>query len=379
MHSVTGQRGGTLLHHGSERLSRMCEQLGFDDTDERLILGIFSRMASGWGQLRYGGRPRWPSDITDDHTPFELSVAIDGGSPELRLLAEIQAELPTAFSNWTAALAFNEELASRFDVSLTRFREIQDLFVPRSSSLRFGAWHAVCFRPGAPPDFKLYLNPTVGGRARARILVEEAMRRLGFGDAGLYLPSSSTDDALLYFSLDLAESEHARVKAYTGHYNSTPSHVEEALQSARGYVPGQVAGFCRAMAGGVERYDARPVQTCLAFTAGASEPTSGTVYFPVRSYADSDLEVRERVRAYIHQEGAPVYEAALRAFSNRALEEGVGMQSYVSLRQASGRRRMTVYLSPEAFGVERADRSAVVSGVMRRDKAKNKLARAGSE
>lgn len=366
MHPWMGQRRGTLLQYGVERIQQLCPVLGFDARDEKRIVDIFGRMASGWGHLRVGGRPRWPSDITDDHSPFELSLAIDGDTPELRVLAEIQDGLPTMQSNWSASLAFNDELVSSFGVSLDRFQAIKDLFAPTFSSSRFCAWHAVCFRPGEEPDFKLYLNPSVRGRAAARDTVEEAMRRLGFGEAGSFLPASTVDDVTLYFSLDLASSEHARVKAYTGHHGCTAERVEGVLRAARGYVPGQITEFCKAMGGPYERYDARPVQTCLSFTAGSAAPTSGTVYFPVRSYADSDLEVRDRVLGYIQPEGAAIYRRALQAFANRPLEDGVGMQSYVSLRQGWSRRRMTVYLAPEGYAVDRIDRSGVVSGVVAR-------------
>jgi hypothetical protein len=365
MHALADARRQTLLHHGTERLRRLCSVLGFDIHDEQRMVELFVRMGLGWGTLRCGGRPRWLSDITDDHSPFEFSIAIQGGDPELRILCEIQDDFPSVQSNWKAALSFNNELVTQFGASIDRFRSIQDLFTPTSSSARFGLWHAVCFKPGVRPDFKLYLNPALRGRSTGRAVIEEAMTRLGFGNASDYLRSSSPDDSPIYFSLDLSDSDHARVKAYTAHFNATASHVESALRSVRGYVPGQVTEFCRAMGGGDYRFDARPIQTCLAFTSDSSAPTSGTVYFPVRSYADSDLEVRERVLGYVHSEGAAIYRRALDAFANRPLEGGVGMQTYVSMRQAPGPRRLTVYLSPEVYAVDRGSRAGIVSGIVR--------------
>ena len=49
------------------------------------------------------------------------------------------------------------------------------------------------------------------------------------------------------------------------------------------------------------------------------------------------------------------YARALAAFARRPLEAGVGMQTYVSLRINKGTKRLTVYLAPELFTVERAE------------------------
>lgn len=382
MQSLADTRQITLLENGIGRLRRLLPVLGFPAEDEQRILGLFHTLASSWGKQRCRHRPRWFSDICDDHSPFELSVALDGAVPELRILAEIQAERPTMCANWDAALAYTERLGAMCGVSLDRFWAIQDLFTPTFATPRFGLWHAVCFRPGSPPEPKLYLNPAVRGRALARSIIEEALFRLGFVGAAAHLPPVGPADRTLYFGLDLAlcrglggavrpTSGPARVKVYTAHFDATPQSVEEALRVASGHVPGQVASFCHAMGGGAGPFDARPVQTCLSFTEGDSAPTSGTVYFPVRSYADSDLEVRERVLGYLHTEAAGAhaieYTRMLSAFADRALEAGVGMQSYVSLRQAPGPRRLTVYLAPEVYAVDhRMGGDGMVSGIIPR-------------
>jgi len=370
-------RRGTLLHHGTERLKNVCRVLGFSSEDEQRMVGVFARMGATWGGWPLGGSARWPSDITDDYSPFELSVAIDGGEPELRFLAEVQAELPTVESQWKAAWAFTEGLQRDYGVALDRARAIKDLFAPTFTCPRFGAWHAVSFARGREPEFKLYLNPLARGRSTARATVHEAMKRLGFAGAEAHLPATTADDAIVYFSLDLTATARARVKVYTAHYNASPDHVERALRPASGHVQGQVGKFCTMMGNSWGPFNARPVQTCLAFTAGNESPTSGTVYFPVRSYADSDLEVQERVLGYIHAEGEPIYRAALGGFANRPLEDGVGMQTYVSLRQAPGGRRLTVYLSPEIYAVRQSARVGRSSCVVLR--SSNALRRASGQ
>jgi hypothetical protein len=113
-----------------------------------------------------------------------------------------------------------------------------------------------------------------------------------------------------------------------------------------------VAGFCRAIGGSDGPYDQRPVQTCLTFADKSPTPVAGTVYFPVRAYAESDLAARDRILAYLDDEHASLYARILAGFAERPLEDGVGMQTYVSLRQYAGPRRVTVYLSPEVYAVQ---------------------------
>lgn len=413
MHVAADNRRITLLQLGRDRLSRLCSALGFDERDEHRMNEALARMGAAWGAGTPARLPRWPSDICDDGSPFELSVALDGArSPhgaeihgagqsaaELRILAEVQAPSPNIFSNWRAALAFTEDLEPTQGLSIARLRAVQELFAPTLATRRFALWHALCFRPGELPDYKVYLNPAASGQAAARATVEQALSRLGFPDAGAHLPPTTPSDRVVYFSLDLpyaapapslspSRSEGAddraterpsmvypsvkapaRVKVYTAHHEATPRKIESALASVRGYQPGRVAAFCEAMAGGTGPYHRRPVQTCLSFTAGSSVPTSGTVYFPVRSYADTDLEVKARVMAYLPRDVAAVYERALGAHATRPLEDGVGMQTYLSLREGSGPGRVTVYLSPEIYTV---DRSAARhhSGVVQRSHAR---------
>lgn len=348
-------RRETLFALGAERIHALCRALGFSQEEEQRMVEVFALLSTSWGRLPAGNAPRWPSDITDDGTPFEFSLAIDGEEPELRFLIEAQTpESPTLASNWFAGWAMCERLEREFGVSLERLRLIEELFVPTSACPRFALWHAVCFREGRAPDFKVYLNPLAWGREQAHALVAEAMRRLGMAESVRYLPERAPQDTPIYFSLDLAARQGARVKVYTAHREVTASRVEAVLRQAPGYEPGLVEGFCRAMAGSEGPYSTRPVQTCLAFAEGSPLPSMGTVYFPVRTYTGDDRAVRDRVLAFLHPEAAAFYARALEAFAARPLEAGIGMQTYVSLRQHRGQRRLTVYLAPEVYTVRPA-------------------------
>lgn len=346
-----GQR--TLLELGQEKLGALCEALGFG-SQAREIGGVFAAMAVGWGDRPAGAAPPHASDITDDHTPYEFSLAIDGREPELRFLIEAQGGSPSLAASWEAARRLNAALARRFGVSLGRLEQVEDLFAPTDPAARFGLWHAVCFRRGAAPDFKVYLNPAARGRERAPALVKEALARVGLGEAFAALPLHRALDEIKYISLDLSARREARVKVYTAHPRASVRHIEEAVRMARDHAPGQAAEFCRAMGGGEGPYAGMPVLTCLAFTGGEALPATGTIHFPVRAYADDDRAARDRILAYLPGEGARIYRDALEVFASRRLEDGIGMQTYASLREQRGSRRVTVYLAPEVYSVRPA-------------------------
>jgi Tryptophan dimethylallyltransferase len=340
----------TLLDAGMRRLDTLCRVLRYDAPQTRSAGDIFRRLADSWADRPAGGSPERDSDITDDHTPFEFSLAIDGDAPELRFLLEVQGEEPSVISDWKAGCGMNERLADEYGFSLQRFAAVRDLFAPTAECQRFALWHAVCFRRGASPDLKIYLNPQAKGADHACAVVEAAMARLGMSEAFRHLPITERHQELCYFSLDLSSDPQARVKVYVAHHGATSDQVEEAVSKAAGHVPGRAAAFCNAMGSSSGPFQRRPVQTCFSFVEGMATPKTATVYFPVRSYAPHDGAVRDRVLGYIHDKGAPIYSSALQAFSaGRPLEESRGMQTYVSLRLDPARDRVTVYLAPNVY------------------------------
>lgn len=345
----------SLLECGVERLRALCRGIGFDAAEEQRAVDLLNLLIGPMGELPASEPPHWLSDLSDDSTPFEFSLAIDNGTPELRLLIEAQSsQLPSVSSNWRSALQLNADLKERFGIDLERLRAVESLFAPTNRNARFGAWHAVCLRKGAPPDFKIYLNPQAQGHEHAFAVVTAALTKLGFDGAYAALMSDRTSDEIKYFSLDLSGKKGARVKIYTAHPGARVEDIEAAVSMARDYVPGQAAEFCRAMAGFDGPYNERSVLTCLAFTEGNATPTTGTIHFPVRAYAENDLVARDRILQYLDEAGASLYRSAIDEFANRPLETGVGMQTYASLRQERGKRRVTVYLATEIYGVEPA-------------------------
>jgi len=339
----------TLADAGVAKLRALCSALGYDAFSIHRASCLFRKLAVGWGGRPAQAKP-WPSDVTDDHSPFELSIAIDGDLPEIRFLVEAQGEAPSLRSNWEAGLRVNERLAAEHGVPMDRFAAVADLFAVGPRSETFGIWHAVCLQPGREPRFKVYLNPRAKGADQSAFVLETAMTRLRMETALRNIPPLGPHNR--FFSLDLAANPRARVKIYAAHPNATPEEVEAAVAMVPGPGPGRAAAFCRAMAGSNGPFDDRPVFTCLSFCENASAPTSATVYFPVRAYAEHDGVVRDRILRFVESPKAAVmYRSALNAAaSHRELDTGVGLQTYVSIRLEPDCDRFTVYFSPELHG-----------------------------
>src|SRR6478735_6981111 len=75
-----------LGDYAKERFCMLCEAAGFEADSER-VTKIFSQLI----EHDIG----WRSDIADDNTPIEFSVAISKHEVEVRALFETQADEPT--------------------------------------------------------------------------------------------------------------------------------------------------------------------------------------------------------------------------------------------------------------------------------------------
>jgi hypothetical protein len=334
---------------------------------------LFSRMVEPWGHRTLTEHPPWPSYVGDDNTPVEFSVTFDA-TPELRFIVEPLGERPSLVSNQNAALGLLESLASEFDIDLSRFNRVRDLFCPAKPCGRFSVWIAASFSSGRRPEFKIYLNPHSQGSKQAPALLNEAFARLGFPGASPVISRSLLGrgaelDELTYFSLDLSSSPDARVKVYARHARCTVEDLEAAASSSASYRPGDVATFLHTMAPGVEVFGGRAPSTCLTFTSAQGVgPVAATTHFPINDYAPHDGEVAQRVRQCLTHFGiaAAPYCRALDSFADRPLERGIGMHSYVSFRRYGGRGRVTAYLALEAYspGTVAGPTSSAESGII---------------
>jgi DMATS type aromatic prenyltransferase len=348
----------TYVEAGIKKLTALCDAVGLKDKTAQAI-EIFRGMTLSWGDRKIGTKSLWQSDVSDDGSPFEFSIAFKGDRTELRILLEAQGTEPTIKSNWEAGLKLNQYLAEHFDVSLDRFKKIEDLYVPTNPDAKLAIWHSVCFYPDQEPSFKIYLNPQAQVKSRAAAVVEESLVRLDFSHAWSNLAEIAAQrgpdkDEFVYFSLDLYSHAQARAKVYLRHYDATPADLEKALSVAKNYVAGDATEFCRVMADGQSSFSAKPAITCFSLISGDdATPSSGTMYLPISNYASNDLTVRNSITHCLGRYNLPVsiYDSVLQAFAARPLASGIGMQSYISLRREQTQQRVSIYLNPEIQAV----------------------------
>ncbi len=348
----------TYVESGLEKLTSLCDAVGLSGKIEQ-ITEIFRSITTSWGDRKVGEISTWQSDVSDDAAPFEFSLALDPEKVELRVLVEAQGSDPNLQSNWQAGLELNQQIAAQYNVRIDRFDRIADLFSPTNPEAKFSMWHAVCFYPDKEPSFKLYLNPQAKSKNRAAAIVEESIVRLGFTHTWPTFAETAArrgpdKDEFVYFSLDLAAHDKARVKVYLRHHDATTADLESALSAASNYLPGDATEFCQALTESQGLFTAKPMASCFSFIEGNEErPSSGTLYIPIGHYTRSDRVVTDRLTQYLIQHGLShqIYSSALQAFAVRSLDGGCGMQSHISLRREKQQRRVAVYLNPEVNGV----------------------------
>jgi len=344
-----------LADYTSSRLRALCYAARFGDETANIV-STFRSLISPWG---YQDRERptgWVSDISDDNTPIEFSVAIAGERVEVRVLFEPQADEPTIAAHRVAGIEFNERLKREFGANLDRFDKLRDLFLPEGMEGPFGVWSSAVFSRGQAPAFKAYLNPQARGPENAPELVREGLARLGLAHCWPSLERSVMRrgpelDELKYFALDLTNSAEARVKIYVRHHACTPEDLEAGASAADSYVADETLDFARAMRGSSDRLIARAPFTCSSFVGTRQDhPVATTIYVPVCAYANDDAAVLDRVRHYMDERGMDwsAYESIIWGFANRPLTEGVGMQPWIALRRFQDATRMTIYLATEA-------------------------------
>jgi DMATS type aromatic prenyltransferase len=356
----------TYVECGIEKLTALCNSVGLNNKIEQ-ITEIFRALTLSWGDRQVGETSTWQSDVSDDAAPFEFSIALDPDKVELRVLVEAQGSDPDLQSNWQAGLELNQYLAAHYNVSIDRFEQIADLFSPTNPEAKFSMWHSACFYPDKEPAFKLYLNPQAQSPSRSAAIVEESLVRLGFTHAWPTLAETAAQrgpdkDEFVYFSLDLAAHDRARVKVYLRHHDATPADLESALSAARNYVSGDAIEFCQAMAAEQTSFSAKPAISAFSWVEGDDDtPSVGTLHLPISNYASDDRVVCDLVDLYFIQHSLPVsiYQSMLQALATRPLEAGIGMQSYTSLRREQQKRRVTIYLNPEVNVVRPPNKVAI--------------------
>lgn len=343
----------SFSHVMARGMRALCDSVGFSPAQREASVALMRDLIEPWGSRSIGHSPSGCSDITDEHFPIEFSVAFEDGVPEVRVLFEAQPDEFRQGDLWQAGWKLCEKLEREHGVSLARLRRIADLYEPTSPSCRYAIWHGVSFAPTGAPKFKVYLNPLAQGPKRGPGVICETLARLGFVSA-LQDVFAECDGGceFRFISLDLSDSPDARVKVYRVHHNATRSEIEAWLRVVPGYSAELVDEFWSKIAGEDERFSRLPVSTYLSLDSRDSRPSTATIHFPVRSYAQDDLEVCKRIQSFLTGDARAAYERAIAAFAARPLDTGVGLHSYVSVRLHHGSKHATIYLSPEAYRTE---------------------------
>lgn len=327
---------------------------------EEQIASSLIQMLLGRAGLADSRSVHFRSDVGDDYSPFEYSLAFSSRGATMRLLTEPQGENASLVSNRDEALRILRELESEGRVTLDRLRQVEDLFLPAEPQGRFSVWLAT--ETGPTADLKIYLNPEARGPELARELVHLAVQRLGFEAAwGEYerevLDAGGGD--LKYVSLDLGRAGKQRLKLYTRHPNATADRLERIGALGFMHQRGDILSFLAQLTPGRHEFDGGAVALCAAFHVGdPMRPASITTYLPISRYVESDDEATSRVSSLLESLGLDT-ERYLRSVAlYRSLRCGLahGTHSYVSFKRGRGLPVVTVYFASGLYerGMDRA-------------------------
>jgi hypothetical protein len=324
--------------------------------------------------------PRYCSSVSDDQAPFEFSIALSNGPPEVQVYVDVQSAEATLRRNTDRARALLEVVAPTVRASLARLRQVESLFFPDEPEGPFGMWIGASWDENKGIRLKAYLNPAVRGPERAHAVVGEALGRLGFerpwqkvGD--VLAAGGRRRDEVGIVSLDLSSADEARVKLYVRHHHATVEDIDAVARLASDYRGDDVAAFYLAVAGGKGPFLEKPALTELAFTDRNSAcPSSVTLEFPIGSYVETDEDAAQRIRHCLKVFGvaSSAYDEAIRQFAIRPLGNGRGIHSHVTFRRIaapgggrpgldraappkrdSALPRIGIYLASEAYSSSR--------------------------
>lgn len=362
--------GGTssLYEYIDGQLRMLCAAVGVPPAGPRAGLGALLDPV--------GARPLaepvlWPTDISDDHTPVEFSIACEAGKPPtVRILGERLAPQPGRRANLRAALELVDTLAGRFQLPLDRFHQVRRIFLDGDPRSDFGLWFSLVYRHTGALEPKVYFNPDARGRERAPGLVAAALDRLGLHGAyrttlanGVRPGRLNDLDRFAFFALDLHDRPYARVKLYLAHHDADSDDLVRAARAVPGVAETAVRDLLR-LTGCTGPLTGRPAVSGYTFVAGDTDRPSGySLYLPIRDYVDDDEQARRAVFAVLDHLGldTAVIDRAIDAVARRPLDEGVGLIAHVSVRlTADGAPGATVYLSSEAYRVTPPRRHGLV-------------------
>lgn len=296
-----------------------------------------------WGQRLIGTRMLYPSYVSQDGFPAELSISWHHGQPEIRILFEALGAEPTALSSQIAARELTRRIGDLPGVELDTYLDIEELFVTdQPMEGRPTIWHSLAWRPGEPLHYKVYLNPQVRGVGLEEQVVKQALTRLGMGKAWApigeqYAKLAERGHHIEFFALDLKARSRSRAKVYFRH---GPMHRAEL---------GAVAAFadCHDAARAarvIERvYPEQNLvlnepMTCLAFRHGCDAAREANLYLRMPGATASDADAGRLIASVLESEGGGdplAYARLLETLAPCPPERATGLQELLTYRTKS--------------------------------------------
>lgn len=335
----------TYASVAAAQIGDLCDSLGLGSHTAD-VRALFGRVTRGWSHHPIDRGPLWASDLTDDHTPYEFSIAYRDDRPELRLLVEAQTPGGSVLDQWRAGMALQAELASELGASRDRLDAICAGFAPAAGCrARFALWHSVVFDPGGRHLVKLYLNPRIDGPAGAPHRVRSALAAAGLGrawDAVARLMDPHCEPC--YLSLDLTD-DGGRVKVYIAHPGATLASYVARLDALGAATARDAAALIEPFAGPGQRFERRPLLTCLGFRTDPAAPDV-TIHVPVRSYVGSDQDSLDGIGRCLDPRALAQLTEAVSRLARIPLTASRGRVSYVSRTRTTAGVRHTIYIAP---------------------------------
>ncbi|KAJ5817690.1 Aromatic prenyltransferase DMATS type [Penicillium robsamsonii] len=359
---------GNYLSEANRQVEALSKAIGQDDATREKLLYALKFSGGEWCQDAIPQKldtSAWVSDVSNDHSPFEYSLALSQqtGASELRFLIEAQPKENSLAALQERTSRLTEDIGTEYGptkVSLDRLNLVRDLFLPSDPECKLAQWHSFV-TSSTLEKWKIYLSPLASGRQNALNVTREALERLGLARSWKLLENMmSDDDYPIYFSLGLSPNpEEAEAKVYVAHPGASATQIAEkhAKMDPNSSVQ-DIEQFYSIMAGGsLGPYRGEPGVSCFHFkNKDPSRPVARTVLYPMCCHAANDAQAQDRIEIYMDAISAPQlyrerYRNAISAVQRRPLEAGRGIHSWVGMKEkVDGKRSNTFYLSAELYG-----------------------------
>jgi tryptophanase len=358
----------SYISEAERQLTCLSEAVGQDEVTLKKLLYAFRFSGGEWCQNPIPqklDRSAWISDVSNDHSPFEYSLALSQqtGASELRFLIEAQPEENSVAALQKCTSRLTDDIAIEYGptkVSLNKLNLVRDLFFPPGGEGLLASWHSFATSKKLE-KWKIYLSPLASGRQNAFNVTREALGRLGLTSSWKLLETIlDGDDYPVYFALGLSPNpEDAEVKIYVNHPNASAREIaQKHLKLDPSSSVHAIEQFYSVMANGSPGpYRGKACASCFHFkNKDPSRPAARTIFYPMDDQAVNDAEAKERIEKYMDIISAPQlyrerYRNAISAVQCRPLELGRGIHSWVSMKEKmDGTRSNTYYLSAELYG-----------------------------